>query len=426
MIASLKKEYSVFVSSPRNMQILLLTNMLFALVLPVVEIFVGAYIMRNTNSPAFVALYQLAMYFGIILTSLVNGALLKFCSIKWLYSIGILVIGISMFGMMCLTSLNTIELLSAGFAMGAAAGFFWTNRYLLALNCTTDDNRNYFFGIESFFFTVSSIIVPIGIGALLANLQGVTILGWNVDIMQAYRIVTFIVVIITICAVCVFLRGTYSVKAPTKLFYFKFDKLWNLQMLLASLKGLVQGFLVTAPAILVMMLIGEEGELGVIQGVSGFFTAILVYILGRTTKPKHRNMVFTAGLLIFAIGTFVNGILFSAVGAIIFILCKVIFQPLHDLAYFPIMMRVIDVVSKKENRNEYVYVLNHEFGLFYGRAAGLLIFIGLIYYVSEVFALKYALIIVALIQLLSIPLAKYITKHTETDSEKETSTTQKD
>ncbi|MCO5258259.1 MAG: hypothetical protein M9926_16050 [Lentimicrobium sp.] len=50
------------------------------------------------------------------------------------------------------------------------------------------------------------------------------------------------------------------------------------------------------------------------------------------------------------------------------------FQPLHDLAYYPIMMKVIDVVSKKENEN-YAYILNHEFGLYAGRVIGLGMFI---------------------------------------------------
>ena len=75
------------------MQVLLGTNMLYALVLPIVEIFVGAYIMRNTNSPAYVALYQLAMYVGIVCTSVVNGFLLKHFKVNILYCIGILLSG---------------------------------------------------------------------------------------------------------------------------------------------------------------------------------------------------------------------------------------------------------------------------------------------------------------------------------------------
>ena len=47
----LKKEYLFFKQQEPNMRTLLVTNMLYALVLPIVEIFVGAYIMRNTSDP---------------------------------------------------------------------------------------------------------------------------------------------------------------------------------------------------------------------------------------------------------------------------------------------------------------------------------------------------------------------------------------
>jgi YQGE family putative transporter len=92
----------------------------------------------------------------------------------------------------------------------------------------------------------------------------------------------------------------------------------------------------------------------------------------------------------------------------VFVLCKVLFQPLHDIAYFPIQMRVINVLSEKEKRNEFGYIFNHEFGLYVGRFIGLGLFIYLAFYISETFALKYALIIIAVVQLLSIPVAKHI------------------
>ena len=167
----LKKEYLFFKQQEPNMRTLLVTNMLYALVLPIVEIFVGAYIMRNTSDPVMVAFYQLAMYIGIITTSLVNGYLLKKYSVKTLYSIGILVSGISMFGMMTIKSLGFVELGLAGFLMGAASGFFWTNRYLLALYNTNDNSRNYFFGLESFFFSITCIGVALIIGAFISQID---------------------------------------------------------------------------------------------------------------------------------------------------------------------------------------------------------------------------------------------------------------
>lgn len=101
---------------------------------------------------------------------------------------------------------------------------------------------------------------------------------------------------------------------------------------------------------MVLKLVGDEGALGLIQGVSGALTAVLVYVLGRMARPQDRLKIFVGGLIVFFVGTLFNGILFSATGVILFVLCKVIFQPLFDLAYFPIMMRTIDAVAKIENR----------------------------------------------------------------------------
>lgn len=402
-------EYQVFMQHPRDMRILLVTNMLYAWVLPIVEIFVGAYIMRSCGKPAYVALYQLAMYAGIVFTSVINGWLLQKIRVTWLYCAGILFSSVSMTGMMMLDGLGIAELLLIGFVMGAASGFFWTNRYLITLKATDDDNRNYFFGLESLGFTVGNIAVPLIVGALIANLSGKTVLGYAIDVNMTYRIVTVAAAIISVIACCNIARGHYSNPSSDRFLYFRFDRLWMKMLSLSSLKGMVQGFLVTAPAILVMKLIGEEGTLGLIQSISGGLTAILVYILGRVTRPRHRIMVFSLGICIFFAGTLVNCVLFSAAGAIVFILCKVIFQPLHDLAYYPIMMRTIDVVSAREGRNEYTYILSHEIGLFIGRAFGLLLFLALAFGVSDTFALKFALPIVGGIQMLSIPLARHIT-----------------
>ncbi|MDZ4205341.1 MAG: MFS transporter [Bacteroidales bacterium] len=410
MLTKLIAEYRFFFSIPHNMRVLLITNMLYALVLPVVEIFMAAYIMRYFADTSYVAIFQVAMYTGIIITSLANGFLLKNFKVAHLYSFGILLSGLSMVGMMFVKDIALVGLIVSGTLIGAASGFFWTNRYLMALNTTTDENRNYFFGLESFFFTISNIAVPVAIGVMLASIDGMQLFGIVFDIYKGYRIVTLIVFAITILACFSLARGKFENPMQKDFLYFRFDRLWNKQILLAALKGLVQGFLVTAPAMLIMKYVGKEGSLGLIQGISGGLTAILIYMIGRYAKPKHRILIFGVGIIIFLIGTVVNGIELSMIGVMVFVLCKVFFQPLHDLAYFPIMMKVIDVVSERENRNNYAYILNHEFGLYAGRVIGLGLFIFLALYVSETFALRYSLIIVAALQMLSIPLAKNIMK----------------
>lgn len=413
------KEIKFFQSQEHNMKVLLITNMIYAFVLPVVEIFAGAYVMRNTKDPALVAYYQLAMYCGVVTTSLVNGLLLKFIRIKILYASGILVSAVSLGAMMLIHNLGFVELGLAGFFLGAASGFFWTNRYLLTLYNTNDDNRNYYFGLESFFFSVANITVPLIIGAFIGGMDGQIILGITFDANKCYKIVMCAVMIIAVLSVCVLSQGHFIMPKDTSFIHFKFHILWRKMLALASLKGMVQGFLVTAPAILVMKFIGNEGALGTIQGISGILTAILVYILGRIARPQDRLWILLGSVVVFFIGTLCNGILFSAMGVITFVLCKVIFQPLFDLAYYPVMMKTIDVVAKIEKRNEYTYIMTHEVGLFIGRFFGLSLFIILAYSISENFALKFALIIVAALQTLAYPLAKNITKQSERYIEKQ-------
>ncbi len=92
------------------MRVLLLTNLIYALVMPIVELFVGAYIMRNSSDLSLVVIFQLAVYTGIPLTFLINGYLLNGVKIAWLYSLGMLLSGVSMFAMMSLNELSTLSL----------------------------------------------------------------------------------------------------------------------------------------------------------------------------------------------------------------------------------------------------------------------------------------------------------------------------
>ena len=410
-VTKLANEFKYFKTMPRDMRVLLVTNSIYAFVIPVIEIFVGAYIMRNSNDPKIVALYQLTVYAGIPITFLVNGFLLNRMKISTLYSFGMLLSGLSMLVMMTLNTLSASGIGVAGILMGCSFGFFWANRDYLALGTTTDKTRNYYYGLETFFYTITGILVPFTIGAFLGRAEAN---GWfNGNVNIAYKIVTGVVFALTILASIVIHRGTFKAPAQKQFVYFKFHSLWNKMLGLAGLKGLVQGYLVTAPAILIMRLVGNEGSLGIVQAVSGLITAFMLYLLGRFTQPKHRIAILSVGLVIFLFGTIVNAWLFSAIGVITFVLCKVLFQPLHDIGYFPIQMRVIDVVSRIENRNEFTYIFNHEFGLFLGRLLGLGLFILLAQYVSESFALKYSLVIIAITQLASIPVAKHIVKEAE-------------
>lgn len=179
-------------------------------------------------------------------------------------------------------------------------------------------------------------------------------------------------------------------------------------MRLAVLKGIAQGYIVTAPSMLVMTLVGNESTLGTLQSVSAIVSAVLLYLLGRFASARHRVLIFSSGLLLFALGGAFNAVLYSATGAVVFMLCLVMGRPLMDLGYFPIQLRVIDYVSRKENRNSYAYIFVHEFALYLGRFFGCGLFIVLTICLSDTFAIRYALLIIGIIQLVSIGISRNI------------------
>jgi len=310
--------------------------------------------------------------------------------------------GVSMIIMMSLKNLDLLGIGVAGITMGLSFGLYWSNRDYLVLSITNDDNRNYYYGLETFFYTIIAIVIPATIGWFIQSKIGAD------SKHGAYEVITGMVFVITILASVVCFRGKFQNPIQKKYIFFKFHPLWNKLLTLAMFKGLAQGFLVTAPAMLIFKLLGEEGALGKAQSIGAVLAAIIIYFIGRFSKPEDRIKTFSAGLILFAIGACFNAALFNEMGVIVFLLLLLIAKPLMDLAYYPIQLRVIDIVSKIEKRGEFTYILNHEAGLYLGRLLGAGTFLVLYFAVSENVALRYAVGIIALLQLCSIFISKKI------------------
>ena len=270
-MTKLRREVEVFLSCPRPMRILMISNMIYALVLPVIEVFVAAYVMRNSQAAAKVVTYQLSIYAATPLAFYLNGKLLGQIGAKHLYAAGMLLSGASMMLMMQLSILTPVAVAVSGFSMGLATGIFWANRGFLALIATTDENRNYFYGVENFVATLNAVVVPALIGWLISGTQ---LYGWLGGIPnRAYRLIAFVVFLLTLLAAGILERAEFRPSQRTRFVYFHFHRLWWEMLQLAVLKGLAQGYIVTAPAVLIMLLVGQEGTLGTAQAVGGIFSA---------------------------------------------------------------------------------------------------------------------------------------------------------
>lgn len=389
-------EYKVFLSYPRNMRVLLITNLIYALLLPAIDIFVAAYVMRNSHSVTLVMAYQLSVFTSTPITFYLNGYLLRFIPIRRLYSSGMLLSAVSMLVLMFLPSLNLTGIIVAGLLMGVSFGMFWANRDFLALSTTNDSNRNYYYGVETFFYTSAGVIVPILIGWFIEWGGHSSLFGG--DRNNAYRTIAGSFFLLAILSSIVLHQGKFTNPEPTRFIYWRYHPLWYRMQFMAVLKGLTQGFMVTAPAMLVMRLVGQEGALGIIQTIGGILTALLLYTLGRLTRPRHRIWILTSGLVLFLLGGLFNAVLFSATGVIILVLCLMVGRQLLDTAYYPIQMGVIETLVKIEKRNSFSYIFNHEFGLYIGRLFGCGLFIAIANLISDTAALRYTLIAIGVLQ----------------------------
>jgi YQGE family putative transporter len=404
-----KKEYAHFKSFPRNMQILLLTNLIYALVLPIIELFVGAYILRQSDNTSYVVSYQLMAYLGIPVSFLANGFLLRRIKIAHLYSLGMLLSGVAMSIMMLLPSVNLTGICISGLVMGFSYGFFWSNRDFLSLSCTDDSNRNYYFSMETFFYTLTFIFIPAIAGYFIASGEK---FGWY-PAKAAYITLTLVVFGLTILSSIMVHQGDFVNPKNSRFIFLKFEKDWYWMLTLGGFKGIAQAAIFFFPILLILTFVGNEGSLGGLVAAGSLITAVVLYVIGRFSKPAHRIYILSFGLLVFLVGGLINTLFFSAVGVIIYQICNSLSRPLLDAAYFPIQLGVIDHIAKIENRNKFAYIFNHEAGLFTGRMLGCLLFLFAAKYYSPEFALRYVLIVIALVQTLSIPVAaKLIRKMT--------------
>jgi len=403
-------EIELFRSKPLNMRVLLLTNLIYVAVMPISNIFSAAYVMRNSQHDIkYVAIYQLASYAAIPLAFWLNGLLLNYVRIERLLSVGMLLSALSMMVMMMLKQLTIPGLACAGFLMSLSAGFYWANRNFLALSVTNDANRSYYYGLDQFFYTNLSVLTPFIIGdCFIANVEKYH--WFDLSINQAYQVVVAGVFVLVTGASVMIHQGKFKNPKRTKFVYFHFHKEWKWLQLLTILRAMAQGYMVLAPTLLIMTLVGNEGAVGILYTIGGIISAVTLYIIGRTTGPKQRVLLYTISVIVFAFGALTNSLLYSAIGVLILIVLQTLSQPLQEIAYFGTTLLMIDVLSYLEKRNEYAYIFNLEFSYLIGRCGGLIFFLILAEEISNTFALRYALIIVALLQLGGIFFVRHIIK----------------
>lgn len=402
-------ERDKFVFSPRPMRNLLVANSVYALVLPVIEIFVAAYIMHWSQSPVTVVIYQMVIYAATTAGFAINGLLLRCISSNRLYAVGMLLTGLALFFLMLSGLSNHTWSFASAALLGGASGLFWGNRALLVLSATQDKDRNYYYGIETAIITLTSIAVPAFVAWLFAHCSGSA--DFAVGSSHLYRWLASGSMILAGISALIILQGEAKIAARQQFCFLRSVPIWRRMLWTAIFKAVAQGYIVTAPAMLVFRFIGHEKAFGIIEALGGILAAIILYTIGRVSKPENRITVFSVGQFSLLAGSVVSAFLFNRMGVLIFMAFMLLAKPLIDLGYYPIQFLATNWAARIEGRSNYSYIMSHECAVLLGRLAGCGLFVFMTAMVSEEAALRYALPAIALLELPSIILARNLLRN---------------
>lgn len=371
---------------------------------PLFSIFLTAFLFRQTESLTLVALFNVLFYIGIPLGFYINGLLLKYYPPHILYSVGLATKGISMATLIFLPALTLATIVSFGLLYGITVGMYWANRNFLTLVTTTSNNRIYFSGLESLSKSITDVMTPFLIGILITF--GTMIALYTPR--DGYKILAIIMLLIVVRIGMTILRLRTS-RQTVSLFITNASRQWANFRIYNTVLGFLTVGIMMLPPLMVLVLVGEEGALGIIQSLAALLSAFVVYGFSKTLHIRHRFKLLVVSIIISIAGALLFSLFYSALGVFLFIASVALALPFW-WAYMSSMS--YDLIDKEysEITKRYAAVCDREVYINIGRVLTLVLFLGLIYFYSNDAALRYTPLAFVVFQILLFFIARSIEK----------------
>ncbi len=433
----IQKEMAAFNTLGANAKRLLAANFIYALAFPFIIVFGSAFILRATGGDKIMTIfYNWGFFAGLILGYYIAGNTLKnkIMNIKNLFSVGIMLTVIPLCVLMFFGKESGYLVVFYGFLIGIGNGIYWACRNFLTLLVTTNESLNLYTSVEQFIIIFCNALVPL--------LFGTFVLGNTVDEntkMEMYKYTSLVVIATNVLACWLVLKSDFKNPEIKKFMHFKFGKQWQLQRLLTFCVGMVESGFMVLMTLLILTVAGDESVLGKIEFSTAILSIIAIYIVGRISKPHHRGRIMLAGAISLLVGgivlifTISNQNLFlgfsiSFLGVIVMKVSQVIADPMVHSAFRATYISSCGKMSVVEKRDSYSYIMDNEYFMNGGRIFGGFVFLVATYLFykagnatgglaealsvdnSDVSALRFTFVILAIMQLLSAFLVQKLNK----------------
>jgi len=366
---------------------LLFSYLLVELVAPIIYVFINAYIWRYTDSFIGVIVFNLVSFFSLPLGFLIAGKLFRRIELKYLHFIGLIFSGFSTLLPLILNLKDISGILFLGAFVGFGSGIYWATRINLNLKETVDSERNLFSSLEQVIGIFAGIVTPLMIGLFIDS----KIFPLN----TSYLISGIFAFIVFLIGGIIIVRGKHTTPLMNLGFNIKVDREWTAVRLLKLSNGITDGFLVFVPSILILTLFKSEGSLGIATSLTLVFTAIFIFLTGKFSRSRDRIKMYSFSQISYLIAALSLFLLPLPFNFIFYLLFSQISGSLTTTSSTPIFFGIIE---RKNEENDFKYILDMEIFINLGRAISGAIFL-ILFLSSNPTLYLYAPIVVVIIRI---------------------------
>lgn len=396
------KEWQFFKKLSHEAQMLTLSFGMYSLADPILWTFVNAFLWRETNNIILVALYNLFLFAGLPIGFLINGLILKRFKATEFLMFASIVQGLVIFVLMFFPNVTLPVTLLAGFIFGISTGLFWSSKNYLTLKAVKSDDRIYFSSLESVTGTISGIIIPFIVGTVI-------VFGDSRHLYlpsSAYKTFAAITLFILFFSGYILRQLDIQKDLVTNIILRHPPKIWQRFRLVKILYGMFDSGSLFIPVLMVLILVGQEGSLGILQSTASIVSAIAIYFVSKKVSQKDQVKLIIIGTAFGIAATVFFGFTYSAVGVIVYFILDAVAIPFHWAGYAPLANDTIDFCSKGSENHDYAFIFDEELFLNLGRILGIIFFVILATFSTNATTLRLGLPILALTQIVFLLLIR--------------------
>jgi len=385
-------EISHYQSLTVDVRHLLISYYLYLIAYPMFMLFTNAYLWRQGEDLNSLIIYNLFYCLGLPLGFYGNGLLLKHFHTLKLYALGGLLEGLAAVLIVFFPSGVLISLLSYGLLAGLGAGLYWGNKNYLSLRLTKGSNRLYYNTLESSGDMIINMIIPVLVGTIIVFGSR---FNWYLP-QTAYKFLMILALIIVGFAGYIVQSSAIDDLNNEPLFVAHTTNSWKWVRIYNILSNIIVGAEYIVPGVLVLVLVGKEGTLGLLNSATALLSAISLYVLGRLGNISTTWKAVGISNIIYLFGAILLAINFSPTSVLIYMTVSTIGWAFRWSPSYTVIMEIMDREDVK--KGQYAYICDNEVTFNIGRIIGILL-IFILMSIDQDTALRFTPLIIGILSL---------------------------